>query len=225
MKKSKLYALTYLSAFPFFAIVFGAIFFSAGSLCFWNGWLYWLAFCVPTLVITMYFLQKDPILIERRICPVETRAAQIAGQSIAAVLFLGGIVILPSLDYHFGWTYVYTGISVLSAAAVLIGFIVVFIVFKVNTFTSRAIEHMEGQQLITTGPYSVVRHPMYSGAALIILATPLVLGSLLGLIPAALLILVIVLRIYNEEKQLETELDGYIEYREKTRFRLIPYVW
>lgn len=164
MKKSKLYALTYLSAFAFFAIVFGAIFFSAGSLCFWNGWLYWLAFCVPTLVITMYFLQKDPALIERRICPVETRPAQIAGQSIAAVLFLGGIVILPSLDYRFGWTYVHSGISVLSAAAVLIGFIVVFIVFKVNTFTSRAIEHMEGQQFIfrCQTPYVQRRSPYRS---------------------------------------------------------------
>lgn len=192
---------------------------------FWNGWLYWLVFCIPTFVITAYFLQKDPALIERRIRPTETRPAQIVGQSMAAILFFGGIIILPSLDYRFEWSFVPPWVSMLGAVVVLGGFVIVFIVFKSNTFTSRAIEHMEGQRVISTGPYSIVRHPMYSGAALIIFATPVVLGSLLGLIPAVLLLFVIVLRIYDEEKMLKIELAGYKEYCEKIRFRLIPYVW
>lgn len=135
------------------------------------------------------------------------------------------MIFLPALDYRFGWSFIPLWASALGAVAVLVGFIIVFIVFKVNTFTSRAIEHMEGQQVISTGPYAIVRHPMYSGAALIILATPLVLGSFLGLIAAMLLIFVIVLRIYDEEKMLKAELAGYKEYCEKIKFRLVPYVW
>lgn len=225
MKKSTLYLITYLSVAIFFALLFFTVFLAAGGLNFWNGWLYWLVFCIPTFVITSYFLQKDPALIERRIRPTETRPAQIVGQSMAAILFFGGIIILPSLDYRFEWSFVPPWVSMLGAVVVLGGFVIVFIVFKSNTFTSRAIEHMEGQRVISTGPYSIVRHPMYSGAALIIFATPAVLGSLLGLIPAVLLLFVIVLRIYDEEKMLKIELAGYKEYCEKIRFRLIPYVW
>lgn len=225
MKKSTLYVITYLSAAMFFALLFFTIFLAAGGLNFWNGWLYWLVFCIPTLVITAYFLQNDPALIERRIRPTETRSAQIVGQSMAAILFFGGIIILPSLDYRFEWSFVLPWVSILGAVVMLGGFVIVFFVFKSNTFTSRAIEHMEGQRVISTGPYSIVRHPMYSGATLIIFGTPVVLGSLSGLIPAVLLLFVIVLRIYDEEKMLKIELAGYKEYCEKIRFRLIPYVW
>lgn len=225
MKKSTLYIITYLSVAIFFALLFLTIFLAASGLNFWNGWLYWLVFCIPTFVITAYFLQNDPALIERRIRPTETRPAQIVGQSMAAILFFGGIIILPSLDYRFEWSFVPPWVSMLGAVVVLGGFVIVFIVFKSNTFTSRVIEHMEGQRVISTGPYSIVRHPMYSGAALIIFGTPVVLGSLLGLIPAVLLLFVIVLRIYDEEKMLKIELAGYKEYCEKIRFRLIPYVW
>ncbi len=224
MKKSTLYLATYLSLVVFFLFMFIAIFFPAGSLHFWNGWLYWLVFCFQTFVITAHFLRNDPALIERRIRPTENRPAQIVGQSVAAVLFFVGII-LPSSDYRFGWSSVPRWISVLGAVVVFAGFVIVFLVFHVNTFTSRAIEHMEGQRVISAGPYSVVRHPMYSGAVLIIVATPLVLGSLLGLIPAALLILIIVLRIYDEEKMLRMELSGYGEYCEKIKCRLIPYIW
>ena len=225
MKKLTLYIITYLSVAIFFALLFLAIFLPAGRLNFWNGWLYWLVFCIPTFMITAYFLQNDPALIERRIRPAETRPAQIVGQSMAAILFFGGIIILPSLDYRFEWSFVPPWISMLGAVVVFGGFVIVFIVFKSNTFASRSIEHMEGQQVIFTGLYSIVRHPMYSGSILIIFATPVVLGSVLGLIPAVLLFFIIVLRIHDEEKMLKTELIGYKEYCEKVRFRLIPYVW
>ena len=225
MKKLTLYIITYLSVAIFFALLFLAIFLPAGRLNFWNGWLYWLVFCIPTFMITAYFLQNDPALIERRIRPAETRPAQIVGQSMAAILFFGGIIILPSLDYRFEWSFVPPWISMLGAVVVFGGFVIVFIVFKSNTFASRSIEHMEGQQVIFTGLYSIVRHPMYSGAILIIFATPVVLGSVLGLVPAVLLFFIIVLRIHDEEKMLKTELIGYKEYCEKVRFRLIPYVW
>ncbi len=225
MKKSTLYLLTYFSVFTFFILLFGTIFLAAGSYDYWNGWLYLGVFCIPTFAITVYFLSNDPALIERRICPKETKLTQIIGQSVATILFFGGIIILPSLDYRFGWSSVPALLSVLGAVTVVGGFIIVFFVFNVNTFTSRAIEHIEGQQVISSGPYSIVRHPMYSGASLIILATPLVLDSLIGLAPATLLIFVIVLRIYDEEKMLKIELAGYKEYCKKVKSKLIPYVW
>ncbi len=225
MKKSTLYRWTALSTASFFAVLFCIIFCAAGSLAFWNGWMYWLVFCVSTTLITIYFLQNDPALIERRICPVETRPVQRIGQSAAAILFLGGTVFLPSLAYRFGWSSLPPWISIFGAVAAAAGFAVVFLVFNVNSFASRAVEHMAGQQVISAGPYSVVRHPMYSGAVLVIFATPLALGSLFGLIPAALLVLVILLRIYDEEKMLKSELTGYQEYCEKIKFKLVPYVW
>lgn len=201
MKKTTLYAVTYSSVLIFFAFLFGLIFVPAGTLYFWKGWIYWVVFCVSTFVITAYFLKYDPALIERRIRPTETRPMQMIGQSVAAVLFMGGMIFLPSLDYRLGWSTVPIWISILANILVIIGFTIVFAVFKVNTFTSRAVEHMEGQTVITVGPYSVVRHPMYSGAALIIFATSLALDSLWGLVPALLLMIVIVLRILDEKNQ------------------------
>lgn len=225
MKKVMLYTVTYFSILIFFAVLFGLIFFAAGTFCFWKGWLYWIVFSLSTFVITAYFLKNDPALIERRIRPTETRPMQIVGQSIAAVLFLGGIIFLPSLDYHFGWSVVPLWVSILADILVVIGFAIVFTVFKVNTFTSRAVEYIEGQTVISVGPYSIVRHPMYSGATLIIFASPFALDSFWGLIPALLLMIVIVLRIIDEEKLLLKELDGYQNYCCKTKYRLIPFLW
>ena len=225
MKKRTLSVVTYLSLAVFFLILFGLIFTVAGSARFLQGWLYGLSFCVPTLLITVYFLAKDPALIERRIRPVETRPKQVAGQSLAALLFFGGIIVMPALDHRLMWTSLPLWLSILADGMVLAGFLLVFAVFRANTFTSRAIELMEGQQVITTGPYALVRHPMYSGAALIILFTPVAMDSLTGLIFSALLIVVIVLRILDEEKLLLGSLEGYADYCQQTRYRLLPHFW
>lgn len=224
MKKSALYFLTYASMIGFFAILLGLIFVPAGSWSFALGWAWWASFCGATLAVTAWFLRADPALIERRVLPSETRPKQIAGQSAAALLFTL-LVVVPALDHRFGWTEVPLAVSAVSDGLVLGGFLLVFEGFRENTFASRAIETMSRQTVVKTGVYAKVRHPMYSGAALIILATPPALGSWAGLALSVPLLAVIVFRILDEETLLTNELEGYQEYCEETKYRLIPRVW
>ncbi len=224
MKKRTLFFLTYTSVLVFFVILMGLIFIPAGDWSFALGWLFWLSFCAPTLLITAYFLRVNPALIERRILPRESRPKQIAGQSIAGILF-GALIAVPSAGYRLGWTAVPAGLSVLADICIVTGFAVVFAVFRENTFASRAIELMSEQKVIKTGLYSKVRHPMYSGAVLIILATPFALGSWAGLAVAPVLVGVVIFRILDEEKLLADGLKGYRQYCEETKYRLIPYIW
>lgn len=224
MKKSTLYLVTYISVFVFFVLLIGLIFVPAGDFEFTLGWLYWSSFCIPTLFITVYFLKKNPALIERRVMPTETRPKQIIGQSVAALLF-GGIIVIPAVDHRMGWTAVPFTVAILSDIGVVAGFFVVFEVFRENAFASRAIETMEEQKVIKTGLYAIVRHPMYSGASLIIIATPLALNSLSGITISATLLAIIIFRLLDEEKMLSKELAGYEEYCKETKYRLIPHIW
>lgn len=224
MKKQTLSFLTYASMILFFGILLSMIFIPANDWSFIMGWSFWLSFCCPTFIITAYFLRADPTLIERRILPSESRPKQITGQSAAAFLF-SMLIIVPSVDHRLGWTTVPLVIVILSDILILAGFALVFEVFRENTFASRVIETMSDQKVIKTGLYSKVRHPMYSGASLIILATPLALDSWAGLVLAVALVVVIVFRILDEEKMLTDELKGYREYCKEIKYRLIPHIW
>lgn len=223
--RNSLYMLTFISIVLFFALLAGLVFGVSGTVAYWNGWRFLLSFSIPTLFITLYFLWKDPSLIERRVKPTETRPQQIVGQSLAGLIFFLGLICVPALDYRFSWSHVPLALSVAADVLMIIGFIIVFFVFHTNSYTSKSIEIMSGQKVVTTGPYAVVRHPMYSGALLITAAIPLALGSLYGLISSALLWGFIVLRLLDEEKLLKVELDGYNEYCQKTKYRLILYLW
>lgn len=182
-------------------------------------------FCISTLFITVYFLAKDPALIERRIQTSETRKAQKIIQSISGSLFFVGLLAIPGLDYRFSWSSVPDILVILADVFVLLGFVIVFLVFKVNSYTSATIAVSAGQKVISTGVYSIVRNPMYFGAVLILIFMPLALDSFWALLPALLICVFVVLRLLDEEKLLLKDLDGYKEYCEKTRYHLIPYVW
>lgn len=225
MSKKKLYITTIMSMVIFFSILAGLLLLLSKTLYYMQGWCFWAAFCFPTTFISLYFLKYDPELIERRISPTETRPQQIVGQSLAALLFFGGIIAFPAWDYGESGAKVLLVVSLIADLFVMAGFVIVFLVFKENTFTSRTIEHMEGQKVITTGPYSKVRHPMYSGALLIIIATPISLGSLWGLIASAFLVVIVIVRLLDEEKMLRNELAGYSAYCETQPYRLIPHIW
>lgn len=178
-----------------------------------------------TMFINNYFLKRDPGLIERRINAKEIEKEQKVFQSISGGLFFVGLLVLPGLDYRFNWSDVPLYLVLIADIFVLLGFIIVFLVFKENSFTSAIIEVSENQQVISTGPYALVRHPMYTGAIFIIFFTPLALGTIWALIPSISIIIFIVLRLLNEEKILLTELKGYEEYCKKIRYHLIPLVW
>jgi protein-S-isoprenylcysteine O-methyltransferase Ste14 len=214
--------------FAFLMLVIAlALFISAGSLRFWQAWVYLAVFGVCTILITVYLIMYNQKLLASRIKvgPIaETQKSQQIIQSIASLFFVG-LFIVSGLDYRYQWSNVPLVVSLISDGFIALGFIVVFLVFKENTYTSAIIEVSKEQNVIDSGPYGLVRHPMYSGASLLLLFSPLGLGSWVALPFSILLIIVVSARLLEEEKFLITNLSGYAAYREKVRYRLVPFIW
>jgi len=209
-------------------IVLGiAIFVPAGTLAYWQGWLYLLVFVGSAGIITVYLWRNDPQLLQRRVNAgptAEQQTSQKVIQALASLSFVA-IFVVSGLDHRYGWSRVPLAIVILGDVLVLAGFFAVFLVFRENSFSSATIEVAAEQRVISTGPYAVVRHPMYAGAFIMLLGTPPALGSWWGLVPALLLMLVIVWRLLDEERLLASELHGYRDYMTKVRFRLVPWLW
>ena len=205
--------------------VLGALLFiPAGSLRFWQGRAYIAISFVPGLFAFTYFYKHDPQLIERRMQFQEKVREQ---KRIVTFVYIAWLVafVLPGLDHRFGWSHSPLWITILSQAVVFGGFATTLWVAKVNRFAARTIQVEPGQEVISSGPYRIIRHPMYTGICAMWLFTPLALGSYLTLPAFVLLIPLIVLRLLNEEKVLRQELPGYSEYCLHTRFRLVPFLW
>jgi protein-S-isoprenylcysteine O-methyltransferase Ste14 len=203
------------------------LFLPAWSLRFWEAWGYWIIFSASSLGITLYFLQHDPALIERRMTAgpgAEQEKSQKIIQALASVLVCA-IFIVPGVDHRLHWSSVPTPVVVLADVLVVAGFLTVFRVFQENSYAAGTVRVEAHQQVITTGPYQCVRHPMYAGAMLLFLATPLALGSWWTLPLALALGGVIVARLREEEEYLSKNLPGYDAYRQKVQERLIPYIW
>ena len=200
------------------------LFIPAGSFRFWQGWVYILTTFVPGVLAFTYFYKHDPQLIERRMQFKEKVREQ---KRIMTFVYIAWLVafVLPGLDHRFGWSHSPLWIAILSQAVVFGGFAITLWVLKVNRFASRTIQVELGQAVISSGPYRIIRHPMYLGASAMWLFTPLALGSYFTLPAFALLIPLIVLRLLNEEKVLRQELPGYAEYCLRTRFRFVPFLW
>lgn len=204
-----------------------ALFVPAWTLDFWQAWVYIFVFAGAAALITVYLWNHDRKLLESRVKAgpgAEKEKSQKLIQVFASLAFIGTLV-LPSLDRHFLWSRVPLAFIVGGDALVALGFLAVFIVYKENTFTSATIEVAAGQRVISTGPYAIVRHPMYAGALLMLFATPIALGSWWGLTMFIPMALVIVLRLRDEEIFLQKSLPGYREYCGKVRFHLVPYIW
>jgi len=205
------------------ALIFGL----AGTLRYWQAWVYLVLFFGLSGLLTAELLRRDPALLERRMKggpQAERRPAQQIIMVGASLAFLS-LLAVPALDYRFHWSSVPVVGVVLGNVLFAIGFLFVGRVYRENTYTSATIEIHEGQRVIDTGPYAIVRHPMYSGALLYMLGTPLALGSYWGLLGFVLMLLVIVWRLQDEEGMLARELPGYAEYRQRVRWRLLPGVW
>ena len=209
------------------AIMGGLLFGCAGTLRYWNAWAYLFLFFTLSAVITEDLLQRDPALLQRRMKggpTAEGRPVQRLIMVGASLAFLS-LLAVPALDYRFHWSSVPVAGIVLGNVLFAIGFLFVGRVYRENTYTSATIEIHEGQRIIDTGPYAIVRHPMYSGALLYMLGTPLALASYWGLLGFVLMLLVIVWRLQDEERMLSGELPGYADYRARVHWRLIPGVW
>jgi len=204
-----------------------ALFLPAGSLRFWQAWVYLAVFAGCTLLITAYLFKYDQKLLASRVKAgpmAEAQKSQQLLQSLASLFFLA-LFIVPGLDFRFHWSPVPPTVSLLADGFVALGFYLVFLVFRANSYTSAVIEVTEEQPVITTGPYRVVRHPMYAGALVLLLFTPLALGSWVALPCLLPLIGVIVVRLLEEEEFLLANLTGYADYCRQVRYRLIPFVW
>ncbi len=208
----------------FFPVLGLLVLLPAGTFDYWQFYLYAGLLLVPMLAVLFYFLKNDPKFLERRAKAREKEKAQVLISILSTLIFLAGFII-PGLDKRFGWSQVPIHITLLACVVILLGYLIIFFVFRQNSYASRVIEVDEEQEVISTGMYGFVRHPMYVGVLIMYIPTPVALGSFWGLIPFALLPLSLALRILNEEKVLKENLTGYTEYCEKIRYRLIPYIW
>jgi protein-S-isoprenylcysteine O-methyltransferase Ste14 len=204
-----------------------ALFLSAGSLNFWQAWVFLAVWTVCVVLITAYLIKYDQKLLAGRLQagPIaETQKIQQVIQSLASLFYIG-LFIVPGLDFRFHWSVVAPILSWISDGFVVVGFFIVFIAFKENSFASATIEVSNEQNVITTGPYRLVRHPMYAGAILLLLFTPLALGSWVAIPLPLPLIIAVIVRLLEEEKFLRANLNGYEAYCQKVRYRLVPFVW
>jgi protein-S-isoprenylcysteine O-methyltransferase Ste14 len=210
------------------AFVMGLLLFLfAGTIRYWQAWAYLAVFFGASVAITLYLMKHDPALLQRRLRGGPTAEKETTQKIIMLFASLGfiGSLVVPALDRRFSWTSVPPLLVIAGDALVALSFFVIFLVYRENTFTSATIEVAEGQRVISTGPYAIVRHPMYAGGSLLFLGTPLALGSYWGLLAFVVALPALIWRLLDEEKFLSRNLPGYTEYCGRVRWRLIPGVF
>jgi protein-S-isoprenylcysteine O-methyltransferase Ste14 len=211
--------------FVFAFLVLGLIFFwPAGTFRYWQAWTYIALLSILMLRAFAYLIRKDPELLERRMRAKEKEPRQKVITSLSTPVFLA-IFLLPGFDRRYGWSSVPVLVVIAADILALAGYGLFLRVLRENSYASRIVEVEENQKVITTGPYALVRHPMYIGIMVMFVFTPLALGSYWAVLPALMVALVLVARIVNEEKVLLARLPGYREYTQRVRYRLIPGVW
>lgn len=200
------------------------LFLPAGTFSFWEAWVYLAILLVPMFAAMVYMINKAPELLVRRMKFKEKEVEQKLIIKLSFIPFLLAFI-LPGIDRRSGWSNVPVPVIVGADILVIVGYIFVLMVFKENQYASRVIEVVSGQKVIQSGPYRIVRHPMYLGSVLMYVASPLALGSYWAVIPALFILPILMARIVNEEKVLIKELEGYSDYKLKTRYRLFPGIW
>ena len=210
------------------AISMGVLLFApAGTAQYWQAWAYLGIFTGASLLTTVYLMKKDPALLKRRMSggpTAERESTQKVIMSFASVGFIG-LLVVPALDHRFRWSIVPLPVVIAGDILVAVGFYFIFLVYRENTFTSATIEVAEDQKVISTGPYALVRHPMYASAFLYLVGTPLALGSYWGLLALLFMMSVLIWRLLIVKKFLAENLPGYTEYQKQVQHRLVPYVW
>lgn len=206
------------------ALVGLLIFLPAGSLSFFGGWLLMAILFVPMFFAGIVMMRTNPDLLKSRLNAKEKREEQSLVVKLSGLMFLAGFIV-AGLGFRFGWYTLPKGVVIGGAVVFLAAYILYAEVLRENTYLSRTIEVQENQKVIDTGLYGIVRHPMYSATLLLFLSMPIILGSVYSFLIFLTYPFIIAKRIRDEEKFLEQELDGYCEYKQKVRYRLIPFIW
>jgi protein-S-isoprenylcysteine O-methyltransferase Ste14 len=203
------------------------LFAPAGTTHYWEAWVYLAIFTGASLVISLHLIRKDPELLKRRMKGGPTAEKETTQKIIMLFASIGFIALLvvPALDYRFGWSAMPLPLTITGDLLVAVGFYFTFLVYKENTFTSATIEVAENQRVVSTGPYALVRHPMYASTLLYLIGTPLALGSYWGLLALVFMIPFLIWRLFDEESFLAKNLPGYAEYQGKVQHRLVPHIW
>lgn len=196
----------------------------AGIWRFWQAWAYMAVLLIPMFLVLVYFLKKDPALLERRMRTKEKEPEQKTLIKLSYLLFLAAFL-LPGFDRRFGWSTVPVWLVIAADLIIFAAYGLFVLVMRENSYASRVVEVDQKQEVVRTGPYAVVRHPMYAAILPIYVISPLALGSFWALVPAAFIPLILVARIRNEEKVLGESLAGYTEYTRQVKYRLIPGIW
>jgi protein-S-isoprenylcysteine O-methyltransferase Ste14 len=200
------------------------LFLPAGTIYYWQGWVFILLFLVPMALITLYLFRRSPELLKRRLDVKEKKPKQ----GIIAKMFyisVSLVFLISGLDKRYSWSSVSTSLVIVSDILFLAGYYFLFLVFKENKYLAHTVVVEKDQQVVTTGPYSIVRHPMYLAELIMFVFAPIGLGSYWAIAANILLIMVLVARILTEEQVLLQELKGYNDYTHKTKYRLIPGIW
>jgi protein-S-isoprenylcysteine O-methyltransferase Ste14 len=200
------------------------VFIPAWTIHYWQGWVFLVVFVVTTNAVGIYVALTDPALLKRRRRIKEQRPAQRAIASLE-ILTLNAVAVVSAVDHRFGWSHMAPIVSAVGDLIFGLGLFVILLTFRANTYGSSTVEIVEGQTVISTGPYAIVRHPMYVGAVVMTAGVPLALGSWWGLLAVLGVIFALVARILDEESLLRSDLVGYTEYTQHVRYRLVPFVW
>lgn len=206
------------------ALVGILIFLPAGTLAFFGGWLLMGILFVPMLCAGIVMMIKSPELLQRRLDAKEKQRDQDVVVKLSGLMFIVGFVI-AGLGHRFGWYILPRGVSIGAAVAFLLSYVMYAEVMRENVYLSRTVKVEEGQRVVDTGLYGIVRHPMYSATLVLFLSMPLVLGSIYSFAVFLVYPFIIAKRIGGEERLLEAELEGYAEYKKKVKYRLIPFIW
>lgn len=207
-----------------FLLVGLLIFLPAGTLAFAKGWLLMGLLFGPMFIAGLVMLAKSPEFLAKRLDVKEKRSAQQGVVKLSGLMFIAGFVV-AGLDFRFGWSNMPQAVTVVASVLFLLAYLLYAEVMRENAYLSRTIKVEEGQTVVSTGLYGIVRHPMYMATLLLFLVIPLVLGSWWALIPFAFYPAIIISRLKDEEVLLTRELAGYAEYKEKVRYRIIPFIW
>ena len=203
------------------------LFIPAGARAWWQAWTFLSVYFTASLALTLYLVKEDPALLQRRMRGGPTAEKEPVQRIIMSIASLGfvGLLVVPALDHRFGWSRMPPYVALAGDVLVGAGWLAIFFVFRENSFTSAIIELAPDQKVVSSGPYAMVRHPMYSGALVMLLGIPIALGSWWGVLIVAAFLPALIWRLVEEERFLAKNLAGYAAYQSSVRYRLLPWAW